>query len=659
MFDGFALESTISGRAEIKNRKAAALLAYLALHPERAETRERLAGLFWSDSSEDQARGSLRQCLRQLRRTFTELGFDGFDPARQRVALVADGLETDLVRISTQLRDGIIDPGLLTGTVSPDRILYGYEGLDQAFATWLQVNRRQWQDQFVEQLQVLLRARGREPELRVRAAQVLTRIDPSHEEAQRFLIRTLAEEGNVSAALRQYNELYDLLDRDYDMEPADETQALIAEIKSGSFRPEPEVALSTVPDGGLRPVSGKPAHLPRIEVDRFRRGGPGIDGDYRIEGFRRDIISSLVRFREWVIVDGEYAGDNQAAGRAGAPDYVLDVNYADADAAFRLVVTLKNLRNQEFIWSDRYTLDLGNWLATQQEIVQKIAAALDVYLSADRIGGACETPDDKLDAFDLWLRGQSLLNDWRPETEKQAEELFRRTIERMPGFAPAYSSLANIYNSRHIALPGYRRQKALEQDALSLGRKAVQLDPLDARGQLTLGWSSILAGQFDRGEFHFDLANQLKPADPATLISSAHGLAYCHRWDTAKEGADLAMRLTPAVPPVFWGYLAGIHFLCGDFEGAVAAAEESGDALSIISNGWMTAALAHLGRFDEARAAGRHLLKRIGANWLAQDERDDASMIAWFVHIFPFRSGRDRERLQGGLEIAGLPVRRD
>src|SRR3954447_24098610 len=47
----------------IKNKKAQAVVAYLLLAPGRRETRERLCGLLWSESSEEKARGSLRQAL--------------------------------------------------------------------------------------------------------------------------------------------------------------------------------------------------------------------------------------------------------------------------------------------------------------------------------------------------------------------------------------------------------------------------------------------------------------------------------------------------------------------------------------------------------------------------------------------------------------------
>ena len=65
---------TVISRRSIRlpTRKAEALLAYLVLYPS-SHPRERLAALFWGDSPEERARGSLRRALTALR---AELGKD-------------------------------------------------------------------------------------------------------------------------------------------------------------------------------------------------------------------------------------------------------------------------------------------------------------------------------------------------------------------------------------------------------------------------------------------------------------------------------------------------------------------------------------------------------------------------------------------------------
>ncbi len=52
----------------LPTRKAEALLAYLALHPDARHSREKLAGMLWGGHTDAQARHNLRQCLSSLRR---------------------------------------------------------------------------------------------------------------------------------------------------------------------------------------------------------------------------------------------------------------------------------------------------------------------------------------------------------------------------------------------------------------------------------------------------------------------------------------------------------------------------------------------------------------------------------------------------------------
>src|SRR5260370_42083492 len=48
-----------------------------------------------------------------------------------------------------------------------------------------------------------------------------------------------SEEGDIAGALRIYKSLWDLLDRDYGMEPSPQTEELVANIKLGVFELPP------------------------------------------------------------------------------------------------------------------------------------------------------------------------------------------------------------------------------------------------------------------------------------------------------------------------------------------------------------------------------------------------------------------------------------
>src|SRR5260370_33665386 len=74
---------------ELRTRKAAAVLGYLALSETKQESRERLVGLLWSRSDEEKARASLRQVVRELRSVLEDAGYGGFVAWGRSVARAA------------------------------------------------------------------------------------------------------------------------------------------------------------------------------------------------------------------------------------------------------------------------------------------------------------------------------------------------------------------------------------------------------------------------------------------------------------------------------------------------------------------------------------------------------------------------------------------
>ena len=59
---------------ELRNRKACAIFGYLALTQAGEEQREKLAGLFWSEFSEQNARATLRQAIHEFREVLQKAG---------------------------------------------------------------------------------------------------------------------------------------------------------------------------------------------------------------------------------------------------------------------------------------------------------------------------------------------------------------------------------------------------------------------------------------------------------------------------------------------------------------------------------------------------------------------------------------------------------
>lgn len=483
LFDGRALA--------VKNRKALALFSYLAWNAPRSETRERLAGLLWSESDEDSARASLRQTLKQLRSALEGAGFRGLYSDRLELRLDASLLHVDIRAAMDAVKAGQVSEDLYRTKRMTDSILTGFEDIDPMFRSWLVVQRQVVQDQFVSSLEGLLSDDSDLQDEKLRnVAQALANIDPSNETACRALMAYHAKAGDIAASLRCYNELWRLLDDEFDMEPSTETLNLAAQIKSGSFESAlPAVATQTPT------VSMQAERRLVISVGAFDTQNVPTELQYLIQGMRADLIARLVRFREWSVCEGEIeevGGDLPQLSRRPLDVYDVDATAFPEGGRVRLVLTLKDRTQQHFIWSDWFHLDIDSWHQTQSAVVRRLAIAMNVHLSAERLARIAAAPDVKPRLYDRWLLGQELSFRWSPDTEVQAESIFQDIIREAPDFAPAYSSLVQIINSRHLIFPGIFRSRGREQETLALAKTAVMIDPLDSRTHLCLAWSNAI-----------------------------------------------------------------------------------------------------------------------------------------------------------------------
>ena len=230
------LTMSLNGRpVELRTQKAAAVLSYLALTESKHERRERLVGLLWSRSDEEKARGSLRQVIRELRSAFENAGYSGFAADRLSIHLDPAMVEVDIESIIRLAETGSVHPLLLNVPQLDDHILEGLADLDPSFRVWVLAKRQTIHDRLMRSLGAGFVAKDVGAGAKNDIATAIVNLDPTHEEASCHLMQVHAEQGDVAGALRIYEALWNLLDRDYDMEPSLATEELVAKIKLGGF----------------------------------------------------------------------------------------------------------------------------------------------------------------------------------------------------------------------------------------------------------------------------------------------------------------------------------------------------------------------------------------------------------------------------------------
>jgi len=620
--------------------------------------------LLWSEADASNARGSLRQTLREIRAAFAAAGVDALKTDRVTVALERPLVCVDLWDVLDFAKSGRVHPRLLEVERALDHLLDELELIDPAFSAWLLAKRQALHERVLGQLRPILNAAA--GPRRAEAARAILNLDPTDEEAARVVIRSRAEAGDVGGALGTYKKLWDLLDDQYDVEPSKETQELIAAIRIAQPPATAPIRVEVLSSPGQRRVANavilpemptrdaslrKPWPELMVSLAAFDGSATKQEHRYLVEGFRRELIACLVRFREWVVRDATLGPSPQSSDGA---EYMVEATALEAGDALRVVITLRDLANNTYLWSERMYVSVSNWFAAQQLVVRRITTALNVHLSAERMVSIGHRPPGDLRAYDLWLLGQATFLSFDPENWDRVRNLFRQVIARMPDFAPAYSSLAQLNNSDHIIRPGVFRDAARTEEALTYAREAARLDPIDSRSQLCLAWSHAMLKQYEQAMIYIPLAYELNENDPWTLVSSAACFALCGQHARAREIADHTLQLPLAPSRLQWSYHAAIRFMGGDYEGTVRAALAAGDFG--YAPGYKASALFHLGHRKAATEALQHFFEMIRRRWVGKEPPSDANIARWFLHLAPTKNPEDWQHLRDGLIGAGAPI---
>ena len=289
---------------------------------------------------------------------------------------------------------------------------------------------------------------------------------------------------------------------------------------------------------------GSVAVLPFANIDQ-----PG-HADYYSAGLTGEIRAALSK------IDGvNVASSTSSSAFEGKPVDVRDIAHQlnvssvvegtlqRTGTDIRVTVQLTNAKTGYQIWSNEYNDRAANLLSVQSRIAEAIATALTGRL-VPRKGhqlGQSTTTDPK--AYDLFLKGQYLENDFTQESLDQALASYQLALSIDPRFARAYAAIADAYY--HLAddyLPpkeAYPKVKAAASKAVALDStlsdafaslasyevsygwdwtaakrdvdKSLELNPRSSFALMIAGWYSIIVGNVDEGVQSALMAASLDP----------------------------------------------------------------------------------------------------------------------------------------------------
>lgn len=211
------------------------LLAYLVVHAGAPQLRQHVAGLFWPESTEAQARTNLRRELHQLRAALPDADlFLAVDDTavswRDDAPCVADVVQ--FKRAAAEAEAAVADATVFMPAAERAVGAYGGELLPGFYDDWVLLERDRLRQRCVGLLDRLASELAEQAELAAAIGYARRRVElePLEEPGYRELMRLQVHYGDRAGALRTFHRCVSVLHRDLGIEPSPDTVAAYEEL---------------------------------------------------------------------------------------------------------------------------------------------------------------------------------------------------------------------------------------------------------------------------------------------------------------------------------------------------------------------------------------------------------------------------------------------
>ncbi|MFC6636674.1 hypothetical protein [Sulfitobacter sediminilitoris] len=325
--------------------------------------------------------------------------------------------------------------------------------------------------------------------------------------------------------------------------------------------------------------------------------------------------------------------------------YVLEGSVRRSGDQVRINAKLIDAKTEENLWAERYDGALANVFSLQDEVTRKIVSALSVTLTTEERESLNEAYEVHPEAYDLYLKGQSLVNSYSLQSSIEARDYLQRAILLDPSFGRAYAALALSYAAD--ATFGWSGDLTRAQDkAISYARKALALNSSSPQVYITLAQVYGSQRNLEAGIEEVRRAIALDPnfADGYVLLGMFQ--AYSGRPDEGIEAILKAMELSPDHGYIYPYGLAVAHFVKAQYDEAIPILEAVLERNNNFHQGRLLyiSILGLLDRIDDAEWEAEEVLAALPEFSIVEEEER-----------VRFVREEDRERYVLGLRKAGLP----
>jgi TolB-like protein/Flp pilus assembly protein TadD len=376
--------------------------------------------------------------------------------------------------------------------------------------------------------------------------------------------------------------------------------------------------------------------------------------EYFVDGVTESLTTDLSRINGSFVIGRNtaftYKGkhvDLKQIGRELNVRYVLEGSVQRGGSRLRINVQLIDAETGNHLWAERFDKPLADLFDMQDEIVARLANQLGTELILAEARRAEQAPHP--DSMGLYFRGMACVNKGlTAEYLSQARGFFERALALDPGNIEALVGTATVDTMSGFLLFMTAERFAAAEAALT---KTLSLAPNHAWAHCLLGIVQTHTNRVAQGFAECERALALD-----RNLAMAHGFIghwkyFIGRSEETETHVQEALRLSPRDTNAYvWLMSAGAAKLqLGADEDAVARLRHSIETNRNlpITHFVLAAALAHLGRLDEAHSATQAGLA-LGPTFTIRGFRAGA-----VTNEPMYLAGR--ERMYEGMRKAGVP----
>lgn len=295
-----------------------------------------------------------------------------------------------------------------------------------------------------------------------------------------------------------------------------------------------------------------------IAVLPFENRSSDSEADYLSDGLAESLIYRLSQLPNLRVTPTSLAlhykgrqADAAQIGKELGVSAILLGRITKRGDSLTISAELVDVRKNKLLWGEHYESKMSDLLATQREIAREIVENLKLKVSGEEKGIAKHYTESN-EAYQFYLRGRFYWNKRTEEGMQKALESFQQAIEKDPGFALAYSGLADTYAllGASEASGGQSPTEAMPR-AKSAALKALEIDDTLAEPYVSLAHVNYY---YDRdwaaAERRYKRAIELNPNYPTAHQWYAVYLMSAGRFEEALAETRRALELDPLSLPI-------------------------------------------------------------------------------------------------------------